>query len=188
MSVKHTNRRGQTYYLHSVPTKSGGLKYSFSKDPGGVLADRIPDGFEIHETVNGQVLLRRVVAPLITADEVARVQGLLDGLRTSRLYVLELKGTYLIIHEAESHASLLAMFAPHLSAQAVREASASTASYQAVMRFELVDREKRLFAPERYCFRGSVDGWISIGEPETLARVAGRYLRHLGQESFFELY
>lgn len=116
-------------------------------------------------------MLRRVVVPLITADEVARVQRLLDGLRTSLLYVLEVKGTHLIIHEAESHSSLLAMFAPHVSPQAIREVSARTASYQAVMRFELVDREKRLFAPERFCCRGSVDGWISIGPADTLARL-----------------
>ena len=56
------------------------------------------------------------------------------------------------------------------------------------MRFILVDVEKRPFAPERYCFRGSVDDWITIGPPEPIQRLADKYLKHLGRESLFELY
>ena len=56
------------------------------------------------------------------------------------------------------------------------------------MRFVLVDKAERLFAPERYCFRGSVDDWISIGPPAPLEKLAAKYLKHLGRESFFELF
>jgi hypothetical protein len=62
------------------------------------------------------------------------------------------------------------------------------AHYQPILRFLLIDPERRLFVPERYCFRGSVDDWISIGPPDTIRKLAARYLKHLGQDSFFELY
>ena len=59
---------------------------------------------------------------------------------------------------------------------------------QPVLRFILVDAERRLFTPERYCFRGSVDDWISIGPPESIEKLAAKYVKHLGQESMYELF
>jgi hypothetical protein len=48
--------------------------------------------------------------------------------------------------------------------------------------------QRRLFAPERYCFRGSVEDWISIGPPDSVAKLAAKHLKHLGQDSFYELF
>ena len=57
-----------------------------------------------------------------------------------------------------------------------------------MMRFTLVNAKERTFSAERYCFRGSVDDWIDLNysadPPPKLIRT---YLRHLGQESFYEL-
>jgi hypothetical protein len=61
-------------------------------------------------------------------------------------------------------------------------------NFQAVVRFILVDPDSCLFAPERYCFRGSVDDWISIGPLDTIGNLASNYLKHLGQDSLYELY
>lgn len=61
------------------------------------------------------------------------------------------------------------------------------AHYQPVLRFILVDAERRLFAPERFCFRGSVDDWISIGRAESMEELALKYLKHFGRESMDEL-
>ena len=60
--------------------------------------------------------------------------------------------------------------------------------YQPVMRLTLKDESARLFAVERYCFRGSVDGWISLSRPIPLPQAVTKFLKHLGRESFFELY
>jgi hypothetical protein len=57
-----------------------------------------------------------------------------------------------------------------------------------VIRFVLKDEVQRVFAPERYCFRGSVEDWISIGEPDQLQRLTSRFLKHLGKDSMYELY
>jgi hypothetical protein len=62
------------------------------------------------------------------------------------------------------------------------------ANYMPVMRFVLEDEAARMFSPERYCFRGSVEDWISIGEPNQLAKLASKFLKHLGKDSFYELY
>ncbi len=58
-----------------------------------------------------------------------------------------------------------------------------------MLRFLLVEPKKRVFVVERYCFRGSVDDWISVGEgPKSLPVLVKKYVRHLGQESMYELY
>ena len=79
-------------------------------------------------------------------------------------------------------------FAPHLSAAEHESFEARFAHYQPVMRFTLVDEERRRFGPERFCFRGSVDNWIPIGPPGSLEQLAAKYLKHLGQDSLYELY
>jgi hypothetical protein len=61
-------------------------------------------------------------------------------------------------------------------------------TFSAVFRFTFQDSEKRLFALEGYCFRGSIDDWIYLVGPEELENLAKEYLKHLGQESFYELY
>lgn len=50
------------------------------------------------------------------------------------------------------------------------------------------DKEKRLFTIERFCFLGGIDDWIYIGGPDSLGKQAKKFIKHLGKESFFELY
>ena len=67
MHIEHTNRKGQTYYLHVGKTKTGKPKYQFSKKSTGDLVNEIPEGYEIYEhPVNGQVFLRKKLPRLIT--------------------------------------------------------------------------------------------------------------------------
>jgi len=44
------------------------------------------------------------------------------------------------------------------------------------------------FQPERYCFRGRIDGWIDIGSPDRLDRLVATYVRHLEKDSFYDLF
>jgi hypothetical protein len=61
------------------------------------------------------------------------------------------------------------------------------ARYSKMLRFILTDRKTRRFSLERWCFSGSIDNWIWIDGDSTLSELADKYVRHLGQESFFEL-
>jgi hypothetical protein len=60
--------------------------------------------------------------------------------------------------------------------------------YAPMLAFQLVDAQHRTFQTQRYCFRGSVDDWITIGKPGTLATLVKRYVKHLGQESYADLW
>jgi len=188
MPITHTSRTGKTYYLHTGPKRGGGTQHYFSTKPAGPLAERLPDGFEVYETVNGQVHLRRRQPKLIRDDELDCIRCRLDRPRTGHRYKVEARGEVLTVHESGSDFGFLREFAPHLSPREHDRMSEQFADYHPVLRFILADAEQRLFAPERYCFRGSVDDWISIGPPARLEKLAAKYLKHLGQDSMYELF
>jgi hypothetical protein len=191
MAIHHTSRTGKTYYLHTGPKRGGGVQYFFSTQPTGALAAQLPDGFEIHESVHGQVFLRRTQPRLLRDEETACIERGIATRRGNNLYKVEVRGDTLTVFEStDNFGALSGLFGsfPPRDRSKQEELREQFASYQPVLRFILVDRERRLFAPERYCFRGSVDDWISIGPPEPIERLAAKYLKHLGQDSMFELF
>jgi len=188
MAVTHTSRTGKTYYLHTGPKRGGGTQYFFSTKADGPLAERVPEGFEIHETVNGQVYLRRQQPRLIRDEELEAVRHPLARLWPGHRYQVRADGPVITIYESCNDFSFMRSWAPHLSAAEHEGLEARFAHYQAVMRFTLTNAEHRLFAPERFCFRGSVDDWIPIGPPEKIKQLAAKYLEHLGKDSLYELY
>ena len=51
-----------------------------------------------------------------------------------------------------------------------------------------MDPAERLFAAERWCFRGSIDDWIPmIGRAAPLPDMVRTYVQHLGKDSFYDL-
>jgi hypothetical protein len=55
-----------------------------------------------------------------------------------------------------------------------------------VMRFTLADEDERAFRVQRWCFRGSIDLWMS-GSEGKLSDLVKTFCPHIGRESFFEL-
>jgi hypothetical protein len=188
MPITHTSRTGKTYYLHTGPKRGGGTQHFLSTKAAGPLAERVPEGFEIYETVNGQVFLRRQPPKLIREDELDIIRRPLARPRAGMRYQVEAQGKVIMIHEGSDNLRLMRETAWHLSVQEQERIAAEFAHYQPVMRFILTDAERRVFDPERFCFRGSVDDWISIGPPASLEKLAAKYLNHLGQDSLYELY
>jgi hypothetical protein len=188
MPIVHRSRTGKTYYLHTGPKRGGGVQHFFSTKPHGTLAESIPDGFEIYETVNGQVYLRRAEPKLIREEELEAMRRQLKTPRAGHRYQVEARGQTITFHESSNNFAFLGEYAPHLNPREAERIAERFAQYQPVLRFILVDQERRRFAPERYCFRGSVDDWISIGPPAALEELVTRYLKHLGHDSFYDLY
>jgi hypothetical protein len=189
MPFTYATRRGKTYYLHTGPKRGGGVQHYVSTDPYGPVAESVPDGFEIHETPNGQVYLRKAKPALIRPEELALVNAALSKCRKSQhCYLAEVVGKQIVIHEGDTHIETLRAFNIRFSERGLEEYAARHAQYTAVMRFVLTDKTAREFAPERFCFRGSVEDWISIGGPDQLGKLASRFVKHLGKDSMYDLY
>lgn len=101
MAFQHTNRRGVTYHLHRRE-RNGKTRYVFTRKPGEGALDAIPDGYEVRESVNGQVSLAKSTPRWITTAEEATIRRVLPVACR-----LEIKGRQIIVFEPVNGASSL---------------------------------------------------------------------------------
>jgi hypothetical protein len=191
--ITHTNAKGQTFSLYQGTTKTGKPKYYFAMQSEGTLAKAVPAGYEIYENPNAQVFLRRIPPKIITDEECQIVE---EGMRTYaevKDYKVDVRGNALLIYTADQDMETLAAIVcnPHAS----REENTRRMTllrqgihYSPMLVFQLIDAQRRTFQTQRYCFLGSVDDWIEIGKPGKLTQLVKRYVKHLGQDSYVELW
>lgn len=152
------------------------------------MAEAVPDGYEVYENVGGQVFLRKKTVEVIRADELSLVKQALHQHGEPWRYIVDVRKKSITIHEAGDMAGLDRLTRELRGRSLSDEEKRRSASYMAVMRFLLADRTSRTFVAERFCFRGSVDDWIPIGGPAALSAHVRRFVKHLSQDSFYELY
>jgi hypothetical protein len=191
MVVEHINRKRQKYYLHQGTTKTGKPKYFFSMKSEGTLVQTIPDGYEIYENPNAQVFLQKIQPKIITDDEIATLEKEIKKLPDLQYCRIDVKKDIIYVHTPNENVTGLLKKSssfPFVKGTDIQDVMARTLSYSAVLRFILCDDTKRIFTTERFCFLGSIDDWIGIGSPNTLQKLAEKYVKHLGKESFYELH
>jgi len=164
MAVKHVNRKGQTFYLHESKTKTGKPKYFFSMKEDGVLVESIPEGHEVYENPDAQVFLRKKLPSFITDEEIAVVREGLRKYARGQQCMADVRERQIVVYHSE-RGDL----------------------YQKMLRFTLIDEDRRRFAAERWCFLGSIDDWFHLSGIADLATLVKRLGPHIGKESFFEL-
>ena len=193
MAIEYVNRCRKKHYLHQGQTKTGKPKYYFSQKSEGNLVDTIPDGYEIYEHPNAQVFLRKIPRQLITSEEIALVKNGIEKytkMTEKREFLLDIKEKYLVVYLCEQNLEMLTDSWTELgmsSREKVAEVILRNTTYSQMMRFTLEDQESREFLLERWCFRGSVDDWIEL-DCDDLLTLVKKYVKHLNQESFFNLF
>ncbi len=191
MAIEYLNRKGQKYYLHQGSTKTGKPKYLFSMKSEGNLVKDIPDGFEIYENPNAQVFIRRIQPKIITHEEIATVDKGMKKFSSLQYYQIDVKKNTISVYTPNQNVAVLSEIFSGLSSRKevdIQNQLARSISYSPMLRFVLCDEQKRIFMTERFCFLGSVDDWIEIGEPDILKKLVEKYVKHLEKESFYELY
>jgi len=135
---------------------------------------------------------------LITDIEKRIVAKHIKTLQHSRRYRVDCKDEYITIYESNADiGNLKSIFGdflnhtPLCSGMNVDDAMSTLVSiadhhYTAMLRFRLVDKKRRRFMAERFCFRGAIDGWMHIGGPDDLKTLLERYMKLLGTEEFFD--
>ncbi len=208
----HTNRRGVTYYIHEIRTKTGKRRYTVKRDAEGARA-KVPEGFEVVENVNGQVSIRTPRPRLILPTEEQRVQAALRKHDRQR-YRIGIKGRYITIHEPNHDIGKIAdilspvresgIFGPGLDKLMIEKMGDAaweeylrqrrektlgeleqTTRYSPVLRFRFKGAKRRRFSVERMCYRGE-GGWLPLRFNMTLAAACERYVPLLGTEAMFD--
>jgi len=176
--ITYTNAKDKTYYLHQGTTKTGKPKDYFSTQPEGTWAEAIPEGFEIYENPNAQVFLRRIPPKIITDEERQVVE---DGMRKYaevQDYKIDVKGNAIVVYTADQDIETLAdvfkdMYSGPSARTQLRTLLRQGIHYSPMLQFLLL--------------QGAIDDWIDIGYGP-LTTLVKRYVKHLGKESYFELF
>ncbi|MBI5526595.1 MAG: hypothetical protein HY897_09685 [Deltaproteobacteria bacterium] len=187
-NVTYTNRRGRKYLLCKIFTKKGKPRYVFSLRPVGTPIAEMPPDHEIVESVNGVVSLRRAGQTQIASAEVDVVRAEIARHRHLVRYQVEPRKDALTVFEpiGIDVGELASMFG---ASPTIFDFTNRHPRFDPVMRFILVDDQTRTFEVERMCYRGSMYGkWLPLHVQGPLAKLAGKYVRCIGTDDFFELY
>lgn len=194
-AISHVNRKGKAYHLqHGTDTRDK-ERYWFGQKITGHVVTQIPDGYEIFEKPDSaQVFLRKIEPSVILPLELEQVRAAVVAHLGEDMARVELEGddrheivVYVTDLDVDAHLSLMEAVFPGVADDSTRDFMRRVRRFDKMLRFTLVDGEKRHFLAERWCFRGSVDGWIPLGHDRPLAVLLASYVKHLGQESFFDL-
>jgi hypothetical protein len=198
MALTYTNRKGTKYSLCRGVTQTGKTRYFFAREPVGEPVEKIPEGYEISESVNGIVSLVKVRPALLLETEIRAVKHALENHPRARLYRVEVKAKQITIHEYAgadprevvqdwSERFGLPGFSNDRLAKFEAE-SLARGQFAPVLRFTLIDGQKRRFKAERMCYLGSIDDWIAIAFDKPIEELARSLIPALGSDEFFELF
>ena len=190
MSFTYTNRKGFTYYLCQTTTRTGKTRYYFAREPKDTPVEKLPVGYQVEESVNAVVSLVKTRPQLIFPEELATVEAALKKLPRRHKYRVSIKNKQIVIYESRGadFGEMIAGIGWSMPASIGREFEERHAQFSPIMRFILEEPEERIFSPQRWCFRGSIDDWIHIGVPGEIEELAKELIPLLGTDDFFELY
>ena len=193
MPYQYTNRRGDVYYIQAKD-RAGKTAYSATRKPTGTLVDRVPDGYEIYESPgNGQVFARKRRPTKIRPAERTLVEASVRKLAKGQHCIVDVEVDSIVVYltdaDPDSAVRIIGSLAPMMgdAVQTLRARLLRDATYSKMLRFVLADEDKRSFAVERWCFLGSIDDWYFLSLGDSLAKLAARYVPHLGKDSFYDL-
>jgi hypothetical protein len=186
-ALSYKNAFGVLYYLHQGTTETGKARFFFAREVGLGAVTKIPKGYEITESINGVVSLRRKKdteesapsgAARLVQDDVYRHRHLLG-------YVARAERGAIVIYEPHPKPSELAAMARvyghdvdvfvHDRLKHVR--------YQPVMKFE---REGGGYVAYRMTYRGR-GGWSWGLASGPLKKLAKKFVKLIGTDDFFDL-
>ena len=198
MAYKHRNRRGDVYLLQAGKTRTGKPRYYFGKKLTGEPVQEVPAGYEVFESPErGQVYLRKRRATCIAPIEREIVA---EGIRCEsnlEQFIVDVEDDCLVVYlptrKVNEVNELVCVLAGPDALQVPRYREARDqlireSPHEKVMRFELLDADRRLFHVERWCDRSWHNGWMHLAGPAPLSDLVEQYAEHLGEESFYELF
>lgn len=193
MPLQHTNRQGKIYHIQSHDRR-GKAAITAAQKPTGTPVDDLPEGFEIHEKPEtGQVYVRKIVPSAILASERDLVEAGLRQKAKLDCFLVQVEGDSLVVYSPnnemiDSIIAVMRHFTKPSESQvaAARKELSRDAIYDKLLRFTLSDPPTRQFAADRWCFKGSINDWIMVGNG-SLAALVNLCAPHLGKDSFFDL-
>ncbi len=187
---RYINSKNIEYFLHKGKTKTGKDRYYFSQKSDSATDGTVPNGYEIYEAPNCQFFIRKIQEQIITDKEKKIVEDGLKKFSDLKSFKVHVKKNKIIVYTPNQDIDILADIMGRYKpvGKEDRDFIQTVIEYSSEMQFVLIDKKERLFNAERYNYRGSIDDWMEIDVMEPLDKLVREYVKHLGKESFFELY
>lgn len=189
VAFSYENRLGVRYYLHEGKTKTGKSRYFFARAVRDGALTQVPRGFEVTESINGVVSVRREKHAEISIPlaDVKLVEEAVDRHRHLRWFKVRAIGSAMHVFEPHPRPDEVRSIAEHAFfvgriEQYVEERMAK-AQYAPVMKFEM---EADHYVVFRMTYRGR-GGWswpLATGKLPSLLK---KFLPSVGTEKFFDL-
>ena len=133
---------------------------------------------------------------LIQPEEVAAVEAAVQRHTEAHRYRVVVKGKRIEIYERAGPDYVALVRELHISGlsrpgldEELRDLEERHASYEPVLRLNLLDPAERRFGVERMCYRESIDGWLELMlTAGPVAELARELVPTLGTDQFFELW
>jgi hypothetical protein len=179
-------------------TQTGKTRYFFAREPVGEPVEKVPEGYEIRESVNGVVALVKAQPAVLREAEILTVKTAVQNHPRTRLYRVDAKGRQITVYEhvgddpQEVIREVAARFGlPGFDTERLAEFEAqrlARGQFAPVLRFTLIDDRRRRFQAERMCYLGSIDDWIAVAFDKPIEELARALIPALGSDDFFELF
>ncbi len=194
--VRYTNRMGDTYYLHEGRTKTGKVRYFVAKTPREGVLSAIPDGYELAESINGVVSVRKidVSAASIPEADVALARAELARHAHLHGHRIEVVKGEIVVFEAIAEMSTPDWVAeidrlrftrsagPNAQGESMRS---RRVRYGPVMKYVPLPARNE-YTVNRMTYRGD-GGWSWPLASGSLHALLKRFLGRVGTDEFYEL-
>jgi hypothetical protein len=178
MPVTYTNRKGVTYTLYRVIGNDGRPQYAFARRDVGEPVAELPAGFRINESPSGTVTLSRDQPALVQPEEISAVETAVQRHPQAQSFRVTAKQKQIEVSVRMGRGLGMAFDAivaglalPDQEAQ-MRALEEQFAHYAPVLRFTLVDPERRTFTAEQLVVRWGFESWRTAGSAGSVAALA----------------
>ncbi len=192
MALQFINRQGKCYYIKSKPTKKGNTTYFMTKKEDEDCLEILPEGYEVFEKPDTCIIfIRQKKKSKFGERELQFIEKELKKNETIDDFRLEITGNTIKIFVAgkEDNDRLFELWdRPFYSGEKIKELRKRFMRFEERMR--ILKRsigEANEYEFQRYCFRGSIDDWISIDGGENIQELAKENIYHLGKDSYYDL-
>ena len=189
MARAFITRAGKSYFLKSKLTSKGNKTYYMTATEDDDCLDIVPHGYEIFEKPDiGMLYVRKSKPSKFSEEELKTISRHLKKNEELYDYQIDSVGKTLKIYTAEKELNerLFKIWESQLfPAEKIQSLRKEYMRFEERMR---VIKEKDGYTFQRYCYRGSVDGWINIDGGTDLEELAEQNIKHLGFESYYDLF
>ena len=193
MPIEYINRKNEKYYLKIALTKTGKKQWCAVKNIAKInqseLSEEIPLGHEFYESpMNAQVVLRKIPIYNVSDEEVAIIDSVMKKHETISDYIIDKGENDITIYTLRTDDNIDEDDDPYLKYKRMLY-TRKYGRYDEGLKFKKNKKKSnKEYDVQRFCYRSSSYGWITIDSSDDLRYLAEKYCYHIDKESLYDFW